>query len=437
MRTAKTIITQSFVAIGLGLSALSWLVESFLHSHFFADHYPGFFNAFFFPDAHETWMRLIIIALFISFAIYAQRIIEALRAAEKEVSQAHMELNQIFETSADGMRVVTSDFTMLRVNDTFLRLAGLSRAEVEGRKCYEVFSSQSCHTSRCPMSRITRGEERIEYDELKRRRDGVEVPCIVTVTPFRDGSGQVIGIVEDFKNISERKQAEEELRQAHDQLRAVGAYMEKAREEERRRMAREIHDELGQSLTVLKMDVRWLEKQLPDETGADLCQKLAGMTQLLDHTVRTVQRLSSELRPGLLDDLGLSAAIEWQAQVFRERMGISFDISSSPEDIVVDDAASITIFRIFQEALTNVARHSGANLVTVLLQQAGERLTLTVEDNGQGITEAQLADPGSLGLIGMRERIASLGGTLEIAGRPGRGARVFVSLPLNRGEKPC
>lgn len=426
-------IPQRLVLIGILLGILSWIVESFVHSRIFYEQYAGFMDHFLVSDVHELWMRLTIVILFISFAVYAQRIVKALRVAEQAVKQVNMELIQIFDTSADGMRVIDKDFNTLRVNKTFLELAGISEEGIEGRKCYEVFMGATCHTRRCPLLRIQMGEERIEYDALKIRQDGTEVPCIVTATPFRDSNGKLIGIVEDFKDISDRKRTEEELHRSHEQLRIVASHLEMAREQERRAMAREIHDELGQSLTGLKMDINWLSGHLNDQE-VNVYEKMMDMDRQLDHTVHTVQRLSSELRPCLLDDLGLSAAIEWHANTVRDRLGIAIDVVSIPEDISLDESCSTTVYRIFQEALTNIARHSGANQVEILLIRKKEKVTLTVKDNGRGITEEQLNDTNSFGLVGMRERTALLNGSLKIKSRPGHGTTVFLSVPYPKEE---
>jgi len=428
------IVPQRLILIGIVLGVLSWIVESFVHSRIFYDQHSEFIDHLLVPDVHELWMRLIIVVLFVSFGVYAQRIIKALREADQAVKQVNMELIQIFDTSADGMRVIDKNFNTLRVNKTFLALAGVNKAGIEERKCYEVFKGATCHTKHCPLLRIQGGEERIEYDALKIRQDGTEVPCIVTATPFRDSNGQLIGIVEDFKDISDRKKTEEELQRSHEQLRIVASHLEMAREQERRAMAREIHDELGQSLTGLKMDIHWLSGHLIGQK-AIVYEKMRDMDSQLDHTVHTVQRLSSELRPCLLDDLGLSAAIEWQANTVRDRLGIAIDVVSIPEDITLDETCSTTVYRIFQEALTNIARHSGATQVEILLIRKKDTVTLTVKDNGKGITEDQIRDSGSLGLIGMRERTAMLNGSLNIESKPGRGTIIFLSIPYLQEER--
>lgn len=400
-----------------------------MHSEFFYSQQQNFLNYLLFPDVHELWMRLIIVVLFISFGIYSEYIITALRRAELEIKQVNMELSQIFDTAADGMRVIDRNFNVLRANSTFLTLANVNRENIEGLKCYEVFHGTSCNTDGCPMLRIQQGEERIEYDATKFRQDGGEVPCIVTVTPFRNGRGELTGIVENFKNISERRQAEKALRHSHQQLRKVTSHLEMAREQERRAMAREIHDELGQSLTCMKMDLHWLTRHLLGQDNTVL-QKIVEIDKQINHTVHEVQRLSSELRPQLLDDLGLSAAIEWHTNTVHERLGISMDLVSIPEDISLSDSLNITIFRIFQEALTNVARHAQASQVEIVLVQEADLVSLAVKDNGKGISGEQLNSPNSFGLIGMRERSSLIGGTLRIDSTEKQGTEVTLTIPL-------
>ncbi|MFH1437810.1 MAG: PAS domain S-box protein [Pseudomonadota bacterium] len=237
------------------------------------------------------------------------------------------------------------------------------------------------------------------------------------------------------EDITERKRAEEELRTSREQLRDLSAHTISVRETERTNIAREIHDELGQNLTALKMDLSWLAKKLP-RTPKALIGKTRDMARLVNATIRTVRRVSTELRPGLLDDLGLAAAIEWQAGEFQKRTGIKCDLVVRPEEIVIDRDRSTAIFRIFQEALTNVARHAGAKKVTASLRKRAGNLVLKVEDNGKGITRKQVSDSKSFGLIGMRERAHFWGGKVTVRGAKGRGTTVAVSIPIEgRGGK--
>jgi signal transduction histidine kinase/DNA-binding response OmpR family regulator len=219
---------------------------------------------------------------------------------------------------------------------------------------------------------------------------------------------------------------------ARQQLHDLTAYLQTAREEERTHIAREVHDELGQMLTVLKMDLSWLTRRLSvDKPG--LVEKANAMSDLIDEVIQTVRRVATELRPGLLDDLGLTAALEWQAQEFAERTGIDCELHLTDEDLVLDRGLATAIFRIFQETLTNVARHAEATGVRVTLSYSVDELILTVQDNGKGITEDQISDSQSLGLIGMRERARAWGGEVTFEGVPGQGMAVTVRIP--REEK--
>jgi signal transduction histidine kinase len=229
--------------------------------------------------------------------------------------------------------------------------------------------------------------------------------------------------------VAERTKAEEELQQSRQELRDLAAHLESVREQERADIAREIHDELGQALTALKLDIHWVGKRAGGKS-ADLLARTRAMSGMIDATMQSVRRISSQLRPKLLDDLGLSAAIEWQAREFQQHSGISCQIHSQPDDIVLDQARSTALFRIFQETLTNVARHAQASRVEIDLSTNGSgSVEMVVCDDGQGITLEQLADARSLGVIGMRERVRSLRGTIEFIGRPGSGTTVRVSLP--------
>ncbi|MFL7794332.1 MAG: GAF domain-containing protein [Anaerolineae bacterium] len=226
-------------------------------------------------------------------------------------------------------------------------------------------------------------------------------------------------------------------RTAREQLRDLTAYLQTAREEERTHIAREIHDELGQTLTALKFDLSWLIKRLPEDQP-DLEKRAQVMSGLIDDTIHTVRRVATELRPGLLDDLGLAAAIEWQAQEFTARTDIDCDLQLDDASTSLDRDLATAVFRIFQETLTNIARHAEATEVRVTLADGPGELTLTVQDNGKGITESQVSDSKSLGLIGMRERARAWGGDITFEGVPNRGTTVTVRIPRTtkkEGEK--
>jgi signal transduction histidine kinase len=219
----------------------------------------------------------------------------------------------------------------------------------------------------------------------------------------------------------------ERLRESEDKLRRLAAHLISVREEERAHIAREIHDELGQVLTGLKMEVTWLAKRLKEKP---LIEKTDSMCKLIDSSVQTVRKIATGLRPEVLDEMGLVAAVAWQAKEFQKRTGIRCRTKLPPESAKLDLDISTTMFRIFQEILTNVARHSRATRVDIDLTLTGENLALEVLDNGIGIPAADLDGRKSLGLLGMHERALLFGGEVTISGTPGQGTRVAVSIPI-------
>jgi signal transduction histidine kinase len=230
------------------------------------------------------------------------------------------------------------------------------------------------------------------------------------------------------KEVRRREQAEEEQRRSFEQLRVLAARIQTAREEERARVAREIHDELGQALTAIKIDLTALLPPSLVGLGPAL-QRQQAVFRLLDEAIHSVRRIATDLRPGVLDDLGLVAAVEWVVEEFQGRTGVEGHVSLPTADLDVDTERATALFRILQEALTNVARHARATRVTVRLTKEEGHLLLEVRDNGRGIQEEQLAAGRSLGLLGMRERTIMLGGEFSIGGAPGSGTAVTVRIP--------
>jgi len=273
------------------------------------------------------------------------------------------------------------------------------------------------------MKCIRSGEEK----EFPEQKYGEKVLSI-TISPFAKGAVII------SQDITERKRTEKEQISSHEQLRALAARLQFVREEERTQIAREIHDELGQELAGLKMDLSWLKRKLPKREKL-LVEKTQSMLKFADTTIQSVRKISTQLRPGVLDDLGLLAAIEWQTQDFRDRTGIKCELNSSVEDVELDRDRSTAVFRIFQETLINVVRHAKATRIIVNVDEDAGNLILRVKDNGRGITESEISNLKSLGLLGMRERALLFGGEVKISGIPGKGTTVTVTIPLKQGEK--
>ena len=283
-------------------------------------------------------------------------------------------------------------------------------------------------------------------------RDGYRLTDLETLAVDIDGNkkyfmNNVVGVVENGfvvrvwgmqHDITERKRAEDQLRDSRQQMRNLAARIQSLREEERASIAREIHDTLGQALTSIKIDLSWIAKKLPDDAEETvrekLMQRFRSALNLVEETLIAVKNLSAELRPRVLDTFGLSAAVEWQCCEFEKRTGIKSRCRLPESDALINSEISTALFRILQETLTNVARHSQATTVFIELTVADEHATLKIRDNGNGVTEEQITSRGSLGMLGMRERADLLGGEIVVKGEPGIGTSVTVRMPLNQKE---
>jgi signal transduction histidine kinase len=231
-----------------------------------------------------------------------------------------------------------------------------------------------------------------------------------------------------------------ELDEKNEQLRRLALHLQEVREEERTGIARDIHDDLGQLLSAFKLDLLWIEKRLSKEQKP-LSGKIEEMSGMIDDAIYSVQRITSELRPPLLDDLGITSVMQWHIEKFQKRSGIRCKLSFAPDEIILPEKISTAVFRIFQEALTNVARHADATKVYVSIKREKDQLLLSIDDNGRGITDRDISNPNSFGIIGMAERIHPWKGTLDIRCTGGKGTTVRATIPLNsdKSEKdvPC
>jgi PAS domain S-box-containing protein len=260
------------------------------------------------------------------------------------------------------------------------------------------------------------------------RKDGTKIECMINAARIGKQLKEK-RVVITYENITDRKRAAQELEFSRHQLRQLSAHLQSIREKERTRIARELHDELGQLLTALNTEIVLLKNKIPAGQNI-LSDRAQSMSFLVELTMQTVKRIYMGLRPGMLDHLGLTAAIAWQAEEFSRRTGIVCDVSFNPEDMTIDPDLTSTIFRIFQETLTNVQRHAKATKVTVNLKATDDQLEFVVKDNGKGIAEEQLRKPDSFGLMGIKERVYHWGGSEAIVGKIGKGTTITISIPL-------
>jgi PAS domain S-box-containing protein len=349
------------------------------------------------------------------------------------------------------------------------RLKGYNSREIIGQH-FSVFYPREDLMNDKPREILARAARhgRTEDEGWRVRKDGSLFWANVVITALRDSNGNLLGFAKLTRDttenrqraealtkdkellelrveqrtavlsrvnhemrteIAERQHAEEELRKSRDQLRALAARLQSVREEERTYIAREIHDELGQACTAIKMDLALIGRKLTKRQSA-LRAKVDSSIQLVDGTIVTLRRLASELRPRTLDDLGLPAALEAHAQEFEGRTGIHCSVILPPEPLKLDTGLSTAIFRIFQESLTNVARHAHATLVEARLRRENDRIIFQVFDNGTGFDPEVAKARKSLGLVGMQERALLLNGEFKTEGVPGLGTTMTLTIPL-------
>jgi PAS domain S-box-containing protein len=323
----------------------------------------------------------------------------------------------------EGAAVLSPDYTVLHCNRCFARFLGAGLQSVIGSSLQDlVWPDDHAKLNallRLATQRNCRGEIRLQS------RKGPPLPVHLSLNPLRlDGTRAVCLIASD---LSETKRAEQELRASSEELRSLAAHLLTVREEERASISRAVHDELGQALTAVKMDLAWLAKRLPRESG-EMLEKIRSTQQLAESLIQDVRRISTELRPGILD-MGLAAAVEWQVQEFQTRTGIQCSQRLLTREAFAPEV-STALFRILQESLTNVVRHAQATRAEVVLQKQGDRLVLWIRDNGRGFDQADSSLSKSLGLLGMRERAAILGGQVKISSAPGKGTTVAAWIPF-------
>ena len=351
---------------------------------------------------------------------------EALRDSEAR-------FRALVEHTGLGMAITRSDGTILDCNDALPQMLGYSREELLSLRVPDVYVIQSERERVLSQALRDGSVQDVEVDFRRKDASVMHVSLTSAIVPM---GGETL-VVSQFLDITERKAAElellrsrEELQRSAEQLHELTSYLEEAREKERTGIARELHDQLGQALTALRMDVDGLHRVA--DGGQEIpVTALDRMGALLDETVKDVRRISSELRPGILDDAGLVAAIEWQLDRFQERSDIICTLEAVADDSALTKARTTALFRVFQELLTNVARHAGATQVWVTFDRDDGNCVLSVADDGRGITEEQASNPTSLGIIGIRERLRPHGGSIEFLRRRPKGTMARVVVPLD------
>jgi hypothetical protein len=318
----------------------------------------------------------------------------------------------------------------LAVNPAYLQALGLSEDEVLGRSPADIWPTEIAEVYLRTDHAVLRSGRRRRYEESRFGPDGALRWFETIKSPIRDERGRIIGTVGISRDISERKAAEDEVASSRAQLRELSHYLQTVREEERARISRELHDELGQTLTAMKLELSLLLERLPSGKDA-LQERVQRLIELVNGSVADLRRIASDLRPLMLDELGLVSAVRWLTDAVASRGQLAIELAFDREDVAYRADVSTAAFRIVQEALTNVTRHSGANRVAVSFHHEAGALSIEIVDNGCGIAGASAeAAPARHGLLGMRERAYMLGGSVVIDNCRDGGTRVLATLPL-------
>jgi PAS domain S-box-containing protein len=393
--------------------------------------------------------------------------------AEKELRRSQKLFHTIARVSPVGLFRTDSEGQYIYVNEYWSDITGLSPSETYGEGWANALYPADKERVLSEWHHAVQGDLPFESEFRFLGQGGTIKWVIGRAIAERGVHGERLGYVGTITDITDRKRMEEELQKAHDglekkveertaqlvasntslqqeiekrkivgeklkesqeRLRNLAKHLQNIREQERSFLSRELHDELGQALTGMKMDIRWIERRLP-EGNALILERLHSIVMLIDSAILSVQRLSMALRPPALDDFGLNEVIALVLKDFEKRTNITCEFIPTPQLAVVNKEISTEMFRIFQEALTNIARHAGAQRVTIILQNTRDRLTMEIRDDGRGITKKEIVDPTSIGITGMRERIYALEGTLEIKGVQGKGTTVTVNIPLREDKE--
>jgi len=390
---------------------------------------------------------------------------------EYALQTSEIRYRRLFETAKDGILILDADTGRITDANPFLRdMLGYSRDELLGKMLWQIGPFKDIAASRGAFRKLQR-KEYIRYDNLPletkgRRHKHVEfvsnvyqengtrvIQCnIRDITARHQAEMALANFSKELekrvdertaelltanrlmkKMLDEGKRAEEKLGQSRERLRNLSGSLQSLLEEERTRISREIHDELGQALTALKLDLSSMRRRFDSETLGEQSAKVHEIERTVTRIIRAVRRIATDLRPGILDELGVVAAIEWMTKDFKKRTGIGCKVTIKAVGKVTGTSHATAIFRIVQEALTNVMRHAAASQVSLSLEKKDETMILEVRDNGIGIKEGRVFDTKSLGLTGIRERALLLGGNADISGKPGEGTLVRVVLPIAGG----
>jgi len=388
-------------------------------------------------DRHSLLVHAVEASIADATRLYLCRDVTALSWRERRLRSRANLLERVYDSLGEAVLVLEAGGEIVRdANPAAERVFGYHTHELRGRGFGRLFVDERDRAAvldpmeGAPVEGSDPSPARRERRCRLRTRGDRVIDAEVTLSPMSSKDGLPGGAVAVVRDVSTQTRALEQIKTSRQRLRNLAVRLQAVREEERAMIAREVHDELGQALTKIKIDLVWLERRIGEAAEAPVRERIADMRELIGSTGQTVRDIASRLRPPVLYDLGLDAAVQWYVRDFEKRTDCVCTVSIELEGLEPDDERDTAVFRILQEALTNVARHARATRVSVSLRAGDERLAMEVRDDGRGVSESEVENVGSLGIVGMRERAGSLGGRVVIAPGPGGGTTVELSLPL-------
>jgi PAS domain S-box-containing protein len=399
----------------------SWQEESAAHTVSFRIPPPLYLR----PVVAVPMLILGMLVLTLAGAVWDRK-----RRYDRSIRESEIRFRALYKSTpipTITWKVNERECTLIDFNEAAVLMWGDQLPQAAGKSTDELLENLpqvAAMMEECRVSQSVVHDEVVYAESRAGRRRDLEVTCSFVIPDM---------ILTHIHDVTNRKLAEARVRESREQLRALASRMATVREEERSQLSREIHDELGQLMTGLKMDLAWIRKRVTEygeQISGLMMERIQQMNSLLDASIQTVRKIAGQLRPALLDELGLVAAMEWQVKEWQERTGIPCRMEILTDDPRMSKEKAIELFRIFQELLTNVARHSGASRVTVVLSRVDHEVLLEVNDNGCGFKMEEINRPISLGILGMEERAARIGGGINFSGEPGRGTTVRVNVPI-------
>lgn len=344
------------------------------------------------------------------------------KKVEHAIKESEEKFRTLIEQAGEGIFLVDLQGNYLEANESASRITGYTIEELKQMNANEIVPTEELTKVPIRLAEIKKGNP-VYIERLIRKKDGSIITAEISAKLMANGKVMTI-----MRDITSRKKAEAEIKEANDQLRQLTVHLQDIREEERKRIGREIHDELGQQLTAIKMDVAWIDKKVPEELN-NIKSKLKNIITLLDGSHLSIRKILNELRSDIIENNGIIDALEWQGNQFSINTGIPLVFSSTEKMLIVEEAVSTCLFRIFQEALTNITRYSQAKKVTATVKYLNNWVTMEVTDDGIGFDASLLNTKQSFGILGMKERVTSLQGTFELITGVGKGTKIIVAIP--------